>query len=126
MNISIIKILVISDHKIDFIKRRKIKIEKIELFWSLLKCIVFGDCIDNVLNFLWIERFWRILLKQITSNIKFNRFVSDNIYQSLCDFVKKLIEHIARKNWQFRIEKLFINAFLNNNVENIIMSTCYF
>ena len=43
MNISIIKILVIFDHKIDFIKRRKIEIEKVELFRSLLKCIAFFD-----------------------------------------------------------------------------------
>ena len=102
------------------------KIEKIEFFRSLLKCVVFDDCIDNALNFLWIERFWKILLKRMTSNIKFNRFVNDNIYQSLYDFVKKLIEHIARKSWQFRIEKMFVNVFFRDNIERITKSACCF
>ena len=123
MYISIIKILVIFDYKIDFIKRWKIKIEKVKLFQSLLKCVVFDDCIDNVLNFLWIKKSWKVLLKRMTSNIKFNHFVNDNIYQSLCDFVEKLIEHIEKR---FRIKELFINVFFNNNVESMIKSTWCF
>ena len=43
MNISIIKILVIFNQKIDFIKQKKLKIKKIEFFRSLLKYFVVFD-----------------------------------------------------------------------------------
>ena len=123
--ISIIKIFVIFNHEIDFIKRRKIKIEKIELFRSLLKCfVVFDNYIDNILIFLKIEKFWKISLKRITSNVKFDCSIDDNCYKTLNNFIEKLIEHIERK--KFRIEKILIYVFFDCNIENVIELTWCF
>ena len=53
INIAIIKIFVVFNYKIDVIKNRQIKIEKIKFFCSLMKDIIFiVNNVDEILRFL--------------------------------------------------------------------------
>ena len=120
MYVTIVYIFIVSYYEFWFVKRRQIRIKKIEIFrtsrWNVVVIIIF----DNVLKVEKFWWFWWIELWRIFDNIIIDNDVNDTLnlsVQLICYIVFVIIKR------KLKFKKLIINVFFNNDSRYIIQST---